>query len=325
MTDKDPDVTGGNADDDGGDATTPPKEEPESISDIRSQVDQNLEGIFGDLDDDDDEEATAGRRIEIFRGKPAPAPVTDIAPDTLSLDVDTPDAPMEAIAPDSPAGRGEPEADAVAPPPPDNEALQAVKTGSGQAAHTDDEAMADRDLEVTGEDDTRDDGGITPPLEKEPEPVSDAQEADSPAKDADFGNNDNDDDGDNGDMVAEMPGPASAAIETPPDAPSPDVDLPAPQTEAVKPARPAETRDKLDEDTVLSPAPEYEAHPAEVDIPAPPSAERKPRKPLTSRILVWGAVLIIITVTVRYFVTYDAEQLAQAPVADSGQLFHKIA
>ncbi|MCP3952783.1 MAG: SPOR domain-containing protein, partial [Desulfobacterales bacterium] len=47
--------------------------------------------------------------------------------------------------------------------------------------------------------------------------------------------------------------------------------------------------------------------------------------PLTSRILVWGAVLIIITVTVRYFVTYDAEQLAQAPVADSGQLFHKIA
>jgi len=48
-----------------------------------------------------------------------------------------------------------------------------------------------------------------------------------------------------------------------------------------------------------------------------------PRKPLTSRILLWGAVLIIITVTAGYFVTYEAE--APAPLtAETGQLFHKI-
>lgn len=58
--------------------------------------------------------------------------------------------------------------------------------------------------------------------------------------------------------------------------------------------------------------------------PVPPPAEPEPRKPLTSRIIVWGAVLIIITLTVRYFAGYDPEAFSP-PTAETGQLFHKIA
>jgi len=57
--------------------------------------------------------------------------------------------------------------------------------------------------------------------------------------------------------------------------------------------------------------------------PVTPPVAPKKRKPLTSRILLWGFVLIIITVTVGFFATYEAE--TPAPLtAETGQLFHKI-
>jgi cell division septation protein DedD len=57
---------------------------------------------------------------------------------------------------------------------------------------------------------------------------------------------------------------------------------------------------------------------------APSPAKTKRQRPLLSRILLWGTVLIIITVTVRYFVSAGSEETVVAP-AETGQLFHKIA
>ncbi len=58
--------------------------------------------------------------------------------------------------------------------------------------------------------------------------------------------------------------------------------------------------------------------------PLPSPAEVKPRKPFTVRILVWGAVLIIIAGTVRYFATYSSEELATGTVGKTGELFYKV-
>jgi len=57
--------------------------------------------------------------------------------------------------------------------------------------------------------------------------------------------------------------------------------------------------------------------------PVPPRSAPQTRKPLTGRILLWGAVLIIVVFTVGYFVSY--EPATPAPrTAETGQLFHKI-
>ncbi len=329
MTDDDSKLTEESGGEDGG-KTPPPEKETGAGSDIRDEVDQKLEGIFGELEDDnedDDAEESAGVLIEIVRGKPAAGSATDNSPDTLSSDVDTQDLP--ALEDEMPSD---------------------VQAGSGQIAPPTDNTVADSGPEETGKSAVDDE---VPPPEKEPE-------IDSNLRD------ESDDDGDVVDRVADTAAPADTAADTAPDIPDPLV----PPTEAVTPARPLADGDKPEEDAVVSLPPETEApqvvieappppilfptpeafpkpiskvppprvdssgpvrsesndQPPEMDITAPTPAAEKPRQPLTTRIFVWGAVLIIIAVTVRYFVTYEAEELAKVPTAEkAGQLFHKIA
>lgn len=92
-----------------------------------------------------------------------------------------------------------------------------------------------------------------------------------------------------------------------------------------EPAKPAEAKrqDKVPKaktTTVAStPAGDIQKHVRPVEPPAEP----KTRKPMTSRILLWGGVLIIVAVTVRYFVSYEPDSPAP-PTAETGLLFHKI-
>jgi septal ring-binding cell division protein DamX len=69
-----------------------------------------------------------------------------------------------------------------------------------------------------------------------------------------------------------------------------------------------------------SPQPAARTHPPLKPRPV----AQEPRKPLTTRIIVWGAVLIMITVTIRYFATYSFEEPTPVP-AETGLLFYKIA
>lgn len=134
-------------------------------------------------------------------------------------------------------------------------------------------------------------------------------------------------------LPADEPAPASIPPEFAVDTLSQEADAndTPPPTEAVTPVPSPVTGGKPKKGEGVSPSPENKkpkapvnAQPPTRNQPASPPAETKPRKSLTSRILVWGAVLIIITVTVRYFVTYSAEEFATAPVGKPGLLFHKI-
>ncbi len=185
MTDKDPKETEGSGGGDGGGETPPPEKDQENRYDIRADVDQKLENIFGDFDEDED-------------------------------------------AVDAPA---------------DDEAVVAVPEKDEAVVDVPDEepALASTTPEIAGDTSSR------------------------------------------------------AVDATDPPAPSPVKSSPTPEA-------PSQPRPKV----------------------SPPPAEPKPRKSLTSRILVWGAVLIIIAVTVRFFLSYSAEELAPVP-AKPGLLFHKIA
>jgi len=108
------------------------------------------------------------------------------------------------------------------------------------------------------------------------------------------------------------------------DVPKPAKDVPSPAGPA-EPAKPAEP-ERQDR------PPAHRASPREAAPdkglqehlrPVPPPVDSKARKPLTSRILLWGGVLIIVVFTAGYFVSYEPETPA-ALTAETGQLFHKI-
>ena len=95
------------------------------------------------------------------------------------------------------------------------------------------------------------------------------------------------------------------------------------QAEPAKPTE-IERRDKAPKAkttaTASAPAGDIQKHMR----PAEPAAEPEARKPLTSRILLWGGVLIIVVVTAGYFVGYEPEAPAPPTKAETGLLFHKI-
>ena len=76
-----------------------------------------------------------------------------------------------------------------------------------------------------------------------------------------------------------------------------------------------------------SPKPAPPVEPVSKDKPSPGESPEpevfEARQPLTGRIIVWGAVLIIITYTAQFLATYEPEEIAPA-TAESGLLFHKI-
>jgi len=129
---------------------------------------------------------------------------------------------------------------------------------------------------------------------------------------------------------------AKASPEPPSDPPPTAAELPKPKKEppakAVPPkpapAEPAKPADVGRRDKARAAKTTVQATPPTSDIqkhlrPVAPQAEPEARKPLTSRILLWGGVLIIVVVTFGYFVTYEPEAPVP-PTAETGQLFHKI-
>jgi len=311
MSDNDPEATEENP---VGDGQSPPSEKkPETDSDLREEVDLRLEGIFGDLEDDGNEgdemppswtqsnlRAEVDQKLEGLFSDLDEDEAEDVvdgddatsAPAGAESDSDSIEAVRQAADDDSGdldddnEGPGIDEA-GDAPVAPTETATPSGPPATGETDQSiDDETIADNDPEIAAG--SADAGGSE---EKRPpgeavQSVSDYGDEAGPAVSDAPGNFDNRDDGAGLDQADSAKEPPSA---------------------------PAEPADSLPDD-----------QPPPVDTAAIPPAEQAARKPLTARIILWGIVLIIITVTVRYLITYEFEELAAIPARSTAQLFHKV-
>ena len=156
---------------------------------------------------------------------------------------------------------------------------------------------------------------VTPetlPPEPEPEPPS---EPESEAPPAPLTAEDND--------ISKEEAPPEPLEKQPPpmatEPPKPEIERPAPaastKSAPAEPAKPAPAARPAE----AAASKGIQKHMRPVETPEEP----KPRQSMTSRILLYGGVLIIVVVTVMFFLSYEPE--APAPLtAETGLLFHKI-
>lgn len=280
MTDHDPKENAENTTGESDGTPSPHGKKQAPVSDIRDEVNQNLENIFGNLDDEDESDGIVS------------------GPET----------------------------------PPAEKTPETVSDGNRKIDLTRADAVGKLDGEEEAVVDWIDDPQEPPKTATETtrKTVPDIQnKADAVRKDIPENRGD-DNEGDDADGVTGTPEPDRTATPKSIDAPSPvakTAEQPTPAVEPVTPADPPALKGKTEKGNVApqrsakkKPAPAVRAHPPTKSAPA----EQEPRKPHTSRIIVWGIVLIIITLTVRYFASYGSEELVTAP-AETGQLFHKIA
>jgi hypothetical protein len=267
MTDNDPKTSGEN-----GKSPSPRKENQETGSDIHEEVHRNLENIFGNLDDDDEDPGNADGEKKVPAGNEQAGAFTD-------------DEKVHLMRADAVGNMGAEEEDVVdwvddAPEPAGPATAPLPKT---------------------------------PPSEKQPKSASDMhKKADDKREKVPENRDDGHEDG-GLDAAGNTPEPDRISTQISLAAPSP-AGRPTPGSKPKKRAQaPPPPEDK-------SPQPAARAHPPSKVRPA----AQKPRKPLTARIIVWGAVLIMITVTLRYFATYSFEEPTPVP-AETGLLFYKIA
>ena len=311
MTDKDPRETEGSGGGDGGGETPPPGQDQEKGYDIREEVNETLDSLFAGLDEDEDVVDAPADDEDVVAVPAADEDVVDV-PAADEAVVDVPAADEDVV--DAPAD----EEDVVTIPADDEDVVDVPAADEAVV----DVPVADEDIVDVPADDNDVVEGLALDEDLVGALTDDEELVDLLA-----------DNKDSVDVLTDEPAAAGITPEIAVDTPFQETDAmyTPPPTEAVTPVPLPATGGKPKKGEGVSPPPEnkkpkvaVKAQPPKRNQPAPPPAEPKPRKPLTSRILVWGAVLIIITLTVRYFVTYSSEELATAPVGKPGLLFHKV-